>query len=436
MVAVTEANSLNEAVKLLKSPTTIEPEFNYVGQSSASSATKKTICTGTKCLEDMATEYSVASEAQEAKEAVTSVLTTTTQKPKDATSQAEKTTTFPANSDTNTKEKTNLQQRARKPAPSFFSQGMRYKLQSILRLKSDFDKSTLGKLLPSTQALTTSTISATPNSHTTSPTSSLGLRNEDENFQHEKDVSPIASSPTDEDEMNTITAMNRAATSPLLLKNEVSKEENKEKEVKVGHQDLGSSPTFGMSSTATAATTTTTSTSMISIDATNYRGSAPATTTTPPPHRDLSVDGEMLASQDQITSSDYDKSNLGILICFGVSALAAVMAVMIVILAFKCAKASTTTSFTFTKETDSKQKTTLMSAKLLYPLRQSSSHRGQFVVLTAAKNYSDHVTSRTYFHANPTTTKDTENCSSDDAAASVPLKVSPNCPCAQCQSHD
>ena len=51
----------------------------------------------------MATEYSVASEAQEAKEAVTSVLTTTTQKPKDATSQAEKTTTFPANSDTNTK---------------------------------------------------------------------------------------------------------------------------------------------------------------------------------------------------------------------------------------------------------------------------------------------------------------------------------------------
>ena len=33
----------------------------------------------------------------------------------------------------------------------------------------------------------------------TSPTSSLGLRNEeDENFQHEKDVSPMASSPTDE----------------------------------------------------------------------------------------------------------------------------------------------------------------------------------------------------------------------------------------------
>jgi hypothetical protein len=59
-----------------------------------------------------------------------------------------------------------LQQKTRKPAaPSFFSQGMRYKLQSILRLKSDFDKSTLGKLLPSTQALTTSTISATPNSH-------------------------------------------------------------------------------------------------------------------------------------------------------------------------------------------------------------------------------------------------------------------------------
>ena len=48
----------------------------------------------------MAAEYSVASEAQEAKEAVTSVLTITTQKPKDATSQAEKTTTFPANSDT------------------------------------------------------------------------------------------------------------------------------------------------------------------------------------------------------------------------------------------------------------------------------------------------------------------------------------------------
>jgi hypothetical protein len=44
-------------------------------------------------------EYSVASEAQEAKEAVT----TTTQKPKDAISQAEKTTTFPANSDANTK---------------------------------------------------------------------------------------------------------------------------------------------------------------------------------------------------------------------------------------------------------------------------------------------------------------------------------------------
>ena len=51
----------------------------------------------------MAAEYSVASEAQEAKEAVTSVLTTTTQKPKDVTSQAEKTTTFPANSDANTK---------------------------------------------------------------------------------------------------------------------------------------------------------------------------------------------------------------------------------------------------------------------------------------------------------------------------------------------
>ena len=51
----------------------------------------------------MAAEYSVASEAQEAKEAVTSVLTITTQKPKDATSQAEKTTTFPANSDANTK---------------------------------------------------------------------------------------------------------------------------------------------------------------------------------------------------------------------------------------------------------------------------------------------------------------------------------------------
>ena len=50
----------------------------------------------------MAAEYSVASEAQEAKEAVTSVLTITTQKPKDATSQAEKTTTFPANSDANT----------------------------------------------------------------------------------------------------------------------------------------------------------------------------------------------------------------------------------------------------------------------------------------------------------------------------------------------
>lgn len=33
----------------------------------------------------------------------------------------------------------------------------------------------------------------------TSPTSSLGLRNEEnENFQHEKDVSPMASSPTDE----------------------------------------------------------------------------------------------------------------------------------------------------------------------------------------------------------------------------------------------
>ena len=75
--------------------------------------------------------------------------------------------------------------------------------------------------------------------------------------------------------------MNRAATSSLLLKNKVSEEENKEKHVKVGHQDLGSSPTFGMSSAATAATTTT-STSMISIDATNYRGSAPATTTTPP----------------------------------------------------------------------------------------------------------------------------------------------------------
>ena len=42
--------------------------------------------------------------------------------------------------------------------------------------------------------------------------------------------------------------MNMVATSPLLLKNEVSEEENKEKEVKVGHQDLGSSPTFGMSS--------------------------------------------------------------------------------------------------------------------------------------------------------------------------------------------
>ena len=86
--------------------------------------------------------------------------------------------------------------------------------------------------------------------------------------------------------------MNRAATSSLLLKNEVSEEENKEKEVKVGHQDLGSSPTFGMSSTATAATTTTTSTSMISIDATNYRGSAPATTTTPP------VQGNLLKGID------------------------------------------------------------------------------------------------------------------------------------------
>ena len=85
--------------------------------------------------------------------------------------------------------------------------------------------------------------------------------------------------------MNRIRALNRAATSSLLLKNEVSEEENKEKEVKVGHQDLGSSPTFGMSSTATAATTTTTSTSMISIDATNYRGSTPATTTIPSPHR-------------------------------------------------------------------------------------------------------------------------------------------------------
>ena len=84
--------------------------------------------------------------------------------------------------------------------------------------------------------------------------------------------------------MKRIGAMNRAATSSLLLKNEVSEEENKKKGVKVGHQDLGSSPTFGMSSTATAATTTT-STSMISIDATNYRGSTPATTTTAPPHR-------------------------------------------------------------------------------------------------------------------------------------------------------
>ena len=85
--------------------------------------------------------------------------------------------------------------------------------------------------------------------------------------------------------MNRIGAMNSAATSSLLLRNEVSKEENKKKEVKVGHQDLGSSPTFGMSSTTTAATATTTSTSMISIDATNYRGSTPATTTTPPLHR-------------------------------------------------------------------------------------------------------------------------------------------------------
>ena len=87
--------------------------------------------------------------------------------------------------------------------------------------------------------------------------------------------------------------MNMVATSPLLLKNEVSEEENKEKEVKVGHQDLGSSPTFGMSSsTATAASTTTTSTSMISIDATNYRGSTPATTTTPP------VQGNLLKGID------------------------------------------------------------------------------------------------------------------------------------------
>ena len=60
-------------------------------------------------------------------------------------------------------------------------------------------------------------------------------------------------------------------------------------------------------------------------------------------------DAESLASKDKITSSDYDKSKLGILVCFGVSALAAVMAVMTVILAFKCyAKAYTSGAYSFT----------------------------------------------------------------------------------------
>ena len=46
---------------------------------------------------------------------------------------------------------------------------------------------------------------------------------------------------------------------------------------------------------------------------------------------------------EEIKTSEYDKSNwLGILICFsGVSALVAVMAVMAVILAFKCGATAT-----------------------------------------------------------------------------------------------
>ena len=128
-------------------------EFNYMGQSSASS-TKKSRGTGTKWLEDMA-EYSVPSEAPTSASA--SLLTT--QKPKDVTSQPERTTTF-----TNTllseanAVKTKLQaQPLKKPT---FQETPRSKLQSFPGFKSDFDKSTSRKLLPSTEALTTTTASS------------------------------------------------------------------------------------------------------------------------------------------------------------------------------------------------------------------------------------------------------------------------------------
>ena len=131
-------------------------EFNYMGQSSASS-TKKGRGTGTKWLEDMA-EYSVPSEAPTA-----SASLLTTQKPKDVTSQPERTTTF-----TNTllseanAVKTKLQAQPLKK-PTF--QGMpRSEFQSSPGFKSDFDKSTSRKLLPSTEVLTTTTATSTPDS--------------------------------------------------------------------------------------------------------------------------------------------------------------------------------------------------------------------------------------------------------------------------------
>ena len=131
-----------------------------MGQSSASSTKKESRgCTGTKCLEDIA-EYSVASEAPTSASTASPL---TTQKPKDATSQPEKTTTFTNTllSEANT-EKTKLPKLLKKPTSKSTFQGTPgYKLQSLPGFKSDFDKPTSRKLLPSTRALITTTASTT-----------------------------------------------------------------------------------------------------------------------------------------------------------------------------------------------------------------------------------------------------------------------------------
>ena len=135
-------------------------------QSSASGCTEKPGSRGTEtnCVPEDMVEYSMASEAEAA--ATGASLFTTTQKPKAVTNHAEKTretttVTFSEVASIKAQSLTTTTPRPRQPSRPPMKkqrvfQGMRYKLQSILRQKPDFDKSTFQKLPPRpSQALPT-----------------------------------------------------------------------------------------------------------------------------------------------------------------------------------------------------------------------------------------------------------------------------------------